>query len=205
MSDISYSQVVTDDGPDFETIYKLATTNCLKWPGRGGEVLGYQADPNKRFVVTKNQAGEVRRAVMRLVERQDEGHKGEPLLLLERTYPDSVTEEEKQRLMEHTIRRAAQMGVPCAFATEYYWNNGKAGQRGGVDMKAVLNDLSKRYGTEVDETVLQLLNRASNFGTDYLDSNAPGGAAGAGRVSYRGHNQKTDKEFENRFILMTPK
>lgn len=204
MSDISYSQVVTDDGPDFPSIYKLATTNCLKWPGYGGEVLGYQADPNKRFIVTKNQAGEMRRAVMRLVERQDEGHVGEPMLILERTYPDSVTEEEKQRLMEHTIRRAAQMGIPCGFATEYYWNNGRAGARGGVDMKAVLEDLSKRYGTEVEDKPVQLLNRASNFNCDYLDSDAPGGARGAGQVSYRGHKQKTDKAFENRFIVMTP-
>lgn len=206
MSDVAYSQVVTNDGPDFPTIYKQATTNCLKWPGYGGEVLGYQADPNKRFIVTKKEGGEMRRAVLRLVEREDEGHKGEPLLLLERTYPDAASEEEKQRLMEHTIRRAAQMGVPCAFATEYYWNKGgRVGARGGVDMQAVLQDLSKRYGTDVDEKVLQLMNRASNFGTDYLDSNAPGGAAGAGRVSYRGHREKTDKVFENRFIVMTPK
>ncbi len=205
MSDISYSQVVTDDGPDFSSIYKMATTNCLKWPGYGGEVLGYQADPNKRFILTKDQAGEMRRAVMRLVERQDEGHKGEPMLILERTYPDTVTEEEKQRLMEHTIRRAAQMGVPCGFATEYYWNQGRAGARGGVDMKAVLEDLSKRYGTEVEDKPVQMLNRASNFNCDYLDSNAPGGAAGAGRVSYRGHREKTDKAFENRFIVMTPR
>ncbi len=204
MSDISYSQVVTDDGPGFDQIFKLATTACLNWPGYGGEVLGYQADPNKRFLITKNQAGEHRRSVMRIVERQDEGHVGEPMLILERTYPDSATQEEKQRLMEHTIRRAAQMGVPCGFATEYYWNGGNEGARGGVDMKAVLEDLSKRYGTDVDDRAVQLLNRASNFSCDYLDSNAPGGAAGAGRVSYRGHKEKTDKAFENRFIVMTP-
>jgi hypothetical protein len=208
LADISYSQVVTDDGPDFPTIYKLATTNCLKWPGYGGEVLGYQADPNKRFVVTKNQAGEMRRAVLRLVERQDAEHKGEPMLILERTYPDRVTAEEKQRLMEHTLRRAAEMGVACGFATEYYWDASKTARGRGnglVDMNETLTDLAKRYDSQVDKKVLDLLNRASNFSTDYMDSAPPNGAAGAGQVSYRGHKEKTDKAFQNEFIVMTPK
>ena len=204
MGDISYSEVVSDDGPDMAAVFKMATTNCLRWPGEHGEVLAYMADANKRMIVTKNQGGEMRRALMRLVERQDPGHEGEPMLLLDRTYPDAVTQEEKQRLMEHTIRRAAGMGIACAFATEYYWDASKTGRRQIVDMNAVLEDLCKRYDTVVDKKIIKVMSRASNVKQEYLDSAPPNGAAGRGQVGIRRYGQQ-DNVFENEFVILQPK
>lgn len=204
MSDISFSQVVTDDARPYAEVFPLATKQCLAWPGTGGEALGYQADPNKRVVISKNDKGVQFRAVMRIVQRDDEGHAGDPMLLLERTYPDNVTQEEKQRLMEHTIRRAADMGIACGFATEYYWDASKTGRR-LMDMNAVLEDLSARYGTEVDKKIMKVTNRGGNFNQDYLDSAPPQGAEGRGRVGVRRYTGNQDQQFENEFIVMTPK
>ncbi len=204
LSDINYTEVTTDDGPSMSDIFTNATTACLSWPGYGGEVMAYGIDPNKRFMITRNSGGETRRAVLRIIERQDEGHVGEPLLLLERTYPDKVTEEEKQRLVEHTIRRAAEMGIGCAFATEYYWDASKTNRRAIIDMNKVIEDLCQRYDTKAEKKLIKAITRESNCNCEYPDS-APPTAGQRGQVTARHHKKKEDLQFENEFIIMTPK
>src|SRR3989442_15913393 len=109
LADLPYHQVTTNDALDLATQLRLAQTNCLanNYPA----VLAYCIDPNKRMIATKMAQGEGR-AILRLVERKDPGQAGKPMLLLERCYPDRVSEEEKQRFVEHGLRRAVDMGVP---------------------------------------------------------------------------------------------
>lgn len=215
LGDVDYTEVVSNDAPELSDIYKVSTTNCLSFPGYGGEVLAYAVDANKRMVMTQNAAGEPRRAVLRIVERQDEGFAGQPMLLLERTYPDTVSHEEKQRLVEHAMRRAEEMGISCAFATEYYWDASKTQRANIIDMNAVIDDLAKRYGYDSEVKVSVVKNRSSNMNVEYLDSAPLPNADARGRAGYRGFpNRHTagweqqigqDKDFDNEFVIMTPK
>lgn len=225
LSDVSYSQVVTDDGPDLPTMFSMTvdrnkTGACLNWPGSGGEGLAYWVDPNKRMIITRNEAGQERRVMMRIVERTDEGHKGEPMLIIEKAYPPAnANKEEKRRLIEHMLRRASSMGIACGFATEYYWDASKTSRFRGkadADMNEILLDLSKRYGTEVEKKEMTVVTRAGNAPLEYLDSDAQGRR---GNVSYRGWQNRTDlpqlhygatiqegpKEMENEFVVLQPK
>lgn len=215
LSDVSYSQVVTDDGPDLPTMFSMTvdrnkTGACLNWPGRAGEGIAYWTDPNKRMIITRNEAGQERRVMMRIVERTDEGHQGEPMLIIEKSYPPAgANKEEKRRLIEHMLRRSSSMGIACGFATEYYWDASQTSRFRGqadADMNEILLDLSKRYGTEVEKKELKVVTRAGNSALEYLDSDAPPGRRGT--ATYRGwqHNfNEESKEFENEFIVLEPK
>ncbi|MCK6548590.1 hypothetical protein L6R52_22270 [Myxococcota bacterium] len=204
IDDLSFSQVVTNDGPDLSTMYKLAVMQCLRgWP-QDTALMPYLVDANKRMIVTKNQAGEERRAIMRIVTRTDEGHVGEPMLVLERSYPDNQAEEEKQRLVEHMLRRAVEMGISAAYPTEYYWDASKTGRR-LLDMNAVLEDLNRRYDTTSEIKVTKVTNRAGNNNPEYIDSAPLNGAADAGNVQMRRYNGLEDKTYENKFLILTPK
>jgi hypothetical protein len=207
IDDLAYSEVITHDGPDLATMYRLATTNCLAgWP-HDVSLLAYCIDPNKRMIVTKNQAGEERRAMMRIVERQDPGHEGQPMLVLERTYPDRVSEEEKQRLVEHMLRRATEMGIPAAYPTEYYWDASKTqrGQGAGlIDMNRVIDDLNRRYHTKSEHLTIKVLNRAGNVATEYIDSAPLAGARDAGNVQMRKYQGRQDNAYENKFVILSP-
>jgi hypothetical protein len=215
LSGVSYSQVTTDDSPDLTTMYGMTvdrnkTGACLNWPGTGGEGMAYWTDPNKRMIITINEAGEERRVMLRICERQDEGHAGEPMLIIEKSYPDaSANQEEKRRLIEHMLRRASAMGIACGFATEYYWDASKTSRfqgRADADMNAILQDLSKKYGTSVEKKEMKLLTRMGNTALEYLDSDPPQGQRGV--RTYRGwhHNfQQDHKVFENEFIVLQPK
>lgn len=203
IDDLSYSQVVTNDGPDLSTMYRLATSQCLRgWP-QDAALLAYCVDANKRMIVTKNQAGEERRAMMRLVARTDEGHVGEPMLVLERAYPDNQTEEEKQRLVEHMLRRAVEMGISAAYPTEYYWDSAKTA-RHIMDMNRVLEDLNRRYDTTSKIEVTKVTSRAGNVNPEYIDSAPLGGVGNAGVVGIRRYNGQQDNTYENRFLILTP-
>ncbi len=205
IDDLAYSEVRTNDATDLTTMSKLARSNCLA--GDPPAVLAYCLDPNKRMIVTKNTAGEMRRAIMRLVERQDAGHEGQPMLLLERTYPDKVSQEEKQRLVEHMLRRAVDMGVPAAYATEYYFDTSKTsrGQSYGlVDMNDVLADLNARYGTTSEKIEVAYTNKAGNMANEYLDS-APPQANMRGVIGMRKYPGNVDTACLNEFVVLTPK
>ncbi len=217
LAGISYSRVVTDDGPDLPTMYAMTVDRaktgggCLNWPGGHGEGMAYWTDPNKRMIVTRNAAGQERRAMMRLVERQDEGHEGEPMLIIDKAYPPfEANHDEKRRLIEHLLRRASSMGIACGFATEYYWDASKTNRFSGhqqfADMNEILLDLCKRYGTEVDKKEMKLLTRMGNTGEEYMDSDPPQGQRGVATVRRWIHNfQQDSKVFENEFIVLVPK
>ncbi len=209
LDDLQYEQVITNDGPDLWTTVRLSTTDCLKWPGNGGEALAYAVDANKRMIVTRNAQNEARRAVLRLVERQDAGHRGAPLLLLERSYPRRATREEKQRLIEHALRRAQQMGVPFAMASEYYWDASQTDRfhaEPETDMNKVLGLLQERYQCATKLAELSLLTRAGNTQEEYLDSD-PVHRHNRGRPSVRrwsAHHRGDARVFENEFFLFEP-
>jgi hypothetical protein len=209
IDDLSYSQVTTYDRVDLAAMYRSINigTGCLRgWPNKT-DMLAYFVDANKRMVLTKNQAGEERRAMVRIVERQDEGHVGEPMLLLERAYPDTATDEEKQRLIEHTLRRALEMGIPAAFATEYYWDAAKTKRAATYrlqDMNVVLEDLNRRYDTTWEKLDLQVLNRAGNMPSEYLDS-APTNVNMRGEIGARYYQGNVDQTFQNEFVILEPK
>lgn len=209
IDDLSYSQVTTYDRVDLAAMYRSISigTGCLRgWPTKT-DMLAYFVDGNKRMVLTRNQAGEERRAMVRIVERQDAGHVGEPMLLLERAYPDTATDEEKQRLIEHTLRRAVEMGIPAAFATEYYWDAAKTRRAATYklqDMNVVLEDLNRRYGTTWEKVAIQVLNRAGNMPSEYLDS-APTNMNMRGEIGARYYQGNVDQTFENEFVILEPK
>ncbi|MBK6689583.1 MAG: hypothetical protein IPG45_34280 [Deltaproteobacteria bacterium] len=204
LSDIQYSEVTTTDNPSLTTMFNLIQKGGTCIAGSVGPLWAYIVDANKKYMVTAGAAGEQRRVIMRLVERQDAGHVGQPMLILERTYPDRTDSEERQRLIEHMVRRAADMGVACGFATEYYWDASKTGRAGIADMNKVIEDLCRRYGTVAEHKIMSATNRASNLKSEYLDSAPPNGAAGAGVVGVRTQNQQVDKVFENKFVVLTP-
>jgi len=204
LSDIQYSEVTTTDNPSLTTMFNLIQKGGTCIAGSVAPLWAYIVDANKKYMVTAGAAGEQRRVIMRLVERQDEGHVGQPMLILERTYPDRTDSEERQRLIEHMVRRAADMGVACGFATEYYWDASKTGRPGIADMNKVVEDLCRRYGTVAEHKIMKATNRASNLKSEYLDSAPPNGAAGAGVVGQRTHNGQADKIFENKFVVLTP-
>ncbi|MCK6545984.1 hypothetical protein L6R52_08950 [Myxococcota bacterium] len=207
IDDLQYSEVTTHDGPDLATMTRLASTNCLG--GNLTAILAYCLDPNKKMIVTKNQAGEERRAVVRLVERQDAGHVGEPMLVLERTYPDSASEEEKQRLVEHVLRRAAEMGIAAGYPTEYYWDvkatNRFAHNAAVQDTKKVLEDLERRYEATAERLTMKVVNRAGNMPREYIDSAPVGGAADAGNMQQRQYHSDQDLQYENVFVVLEPR
>lgn len=207
IDDLQYSEVVTTDGPDLATMVHLAGTNCLG--GDNASMLAYCLDPNKKMIVTKNQAGEERRSVVRLVERKDRGHVGEPMLVLERTYPDSASEDEKRRLVEHVLRRATDLGIPAAYPLEYYWDVGQTSRfrgHGDVhDTKKVIEDLNRRYGTTAEKRTMQVTSRAGNMGHEYIDSAPLAGAADAGNVQQRLYGGGKDVTYENHFMVLEPK
>jgi len=204
IDDLSFTEVTTNDGPDLDTIFRLGSANCLRgWP-HDPILLAYGIDANKRMIVTKNQAGEERRAMMRLVDRQDPGHVGQQMLVLERTYPDAAPEEEKQRIIEHTLRRATEMGIAAAFPTEYYWNASATGRR-LMDMNRVIEDLNRRYHTTSEEKVAEVKNRGGNLGQEYIDSAPTRGAAGAGIAEVRRYPGNRDHVYQNKFMILSPK
>jgi hypothetical protein len=204
IDDLSYTQVVTHDRLDLAAMYRgiAIGTGCLNhWPQKL-DFLAYCVDANKRMIMVKNQAGQERRAVMRLVERQDDGHVGEPMLLLERTYPDQATEEEKRLIIEHMLRRATDMGIAACYATEYY--KGAQTARRIADLDQVLEDLNRRYHTTSSTEWLWVLNRAGNMPQEYLDS-APRGRQMVGKVGERYYPGNADTKFENEFVILQPK
>ncbi len=204
INDLSYSHVVSDDGPSLGTINRLFT-NCVRWPS--AEAMAYMADANKRIIVTRNQAGEERRAVLRLVERMDVGHEGEPMLLLERSYPNEATRDEKQRLIEHTVRRAADLGVPVALPTEYYWDIRQTSRFQGSqveEMNDVIEGLQARYDMTARQEVLQVRNVAGNMASEYIDS-APPDVHHAGQMGVRRYPGNADTVYANKFVLLEPR
>lgn len=203
VNDLQYSEVISYDNAPASLLLELSTTNCLSWPARANSVMAYLFDPNKKVIVTESAKGEKRRAVLRLVERQDEGHVGEPMLLLERSYPNEASVEERQRLLEHTLRRGAAMGIAVCFATEYYWDASKTSRGLKTDMNKVLEDLCLKYGTDVEKKVITVLNRKSNMSEEYLDSDSPANIRGV--ASDRTHRGQADKAFENEFVILSPK
>ncbi len=209
LDDLSYTEIVTNDGPDLPTLHRLATTNCLANDGTG-PVMAYAIDPNKKMIITKNQNGEERRAVMRLVERTDKGHEGEPMLVLERSYPDAAANDEKRLLMEHVLRRAAAMGVAAAFPNEYYWDTSKTGRAQIANLNAELEDMERRYQMTMSrDVVTKVVNRATNLPQEYIDSAPLNGVANAGQVGIRRYPNAVgqpvvDTTYENRFMIFEP-
>jgi hypothetical protein len=215
IDDLAYSEVVTGDGPDLEKMLKLVSGTCIGG-GNDSALLAYCVDPNKRMIYTHGQNGENRRAVLRLVERQDQGHAGEPMLLLECPYPrGQITKDERHRLIEHALRRAADMGVSVAYPTEYYWDASKTSRFQGQavnDMNAVIEDLNRRYNTKLEmgpnnapTVALRVLNPAGNMPQEYIDSAPTQGARGAGQAEIRRYNGQQDHVYENRFVVLSPK
>lgn len=208
LDDLSYSQVITHDGPSLEMMLKLVSGTCIAGPADSA-FLAYCIDPNKRMIYTKNERGETRRAVLRLVERQDQGHVGEPMLLLECPYPrGTTTQEERQRLIEHALRRATEMGIPAAYPTEYYWDASKTGRFNGQvvnDMNAVIEDLNRRYGTTNEKKAVRVVSPAGNMPQEYIDSAPTRGAAGAGNAEVRRYPGTQDNAYENLFVILSPK
>jgi hypothetical protein len=207
LNDLAYSEVVTHDGPSLEMMMKLVSGTCIHGAADSA-FLAYCVDPNKRMIYTKNGRGETRRAVLRLVERRDPGHVGEPMLLLECPYPrGTTTKEERQRLIEHTLRRATEMGIPAAYPTEYYWDASKTGRFQGQtvnDMNAVIKDLNRRYSTVNEMKAVKVLNPAGNMDEEYIDSAPTQGADGAGNAEVRRYNSTRDHAYENMFVILSP-
>jgi hypothetical protein len=204
LADLPYHQVVTDDALDLGTQLRLAQTNCLN--GNLVAALAYCIDPNKRMIATKTGSGEGR-AILRLVDRKDPGNVGKPMLLLERCYPDRISEEEKQRFVEHALRRAVDMGVPIAYPTEYYWDASttQRGQAAGiVDMNRVIEDLTRRYNCEEQRVIVPFTIRAGNMNMEYLDS-APANINQRGLMANRIRQGQQDFEAINEFVVLTPK
>jgi hypothetical protein len=201
-----FTEVTTSDGTDLDTLYRLGSANCLKgWPN-DPILLPYAIDANKRMIVTKNQDGQERRAILRLVDRQDPGHVGEQVFVLERTYPDAAAEEEKQRVIEHALRRGAEMGIPVAYPLEYYWEASKTGRAGSIkDLNKVIEDLNRRYRTTSEQVVMKVKNRAGNMAQEYIDSAPLNGAQGSGVVGVRRYVGNQDTVYENKFMILTPR
>ncbi len=204
IDDLSYSHVISDDGWPLATFERLLK-DCVHWPSSAA--LAYLADANKRIIVTKGQGGQERRAVVRIVKRTDPGREREGMLVLERAYPDAQSQEEKGRLIEHTLRRALEMGISAAFPTEYYWDAAKTARgqaRGIVDMNAVIEDLNARYGTTAEKKVLTVVNPAGNTAEEYIDS-APKQIADRGQMQVRRYPGNADHQYQNEFMVLEPK
>jgi hypothetical protein len=203
IDDLPYSEVLTNDGPSLADIERLIVRlgTCVRWPS--SEALAFMVDANKRVVTTRNQAGEERRAILRLVERKDPGHEGQPMLVLERAYPDTQNADDKLRLMEHALRRAAEMKIPIGFPTEYYWDASKTG-RALRDMNAQLEDLNRRYGTTSKKEQLKVMSPAGNTPFEYIDS-APTSLQMVGQIGVRKYPGTQDNTYENIFLMLEPK
>jgi hypothetical protein len=210
IDDLAYSEALSTDRPDLATI-ETVLADCVKWPST--DAMGYLTDANLRFIVVHAADGRVCRAIMRLVERQDEEHRGEPLLILERAYPDAQGKDEKRRLMEHAVRRAGAMHVAVAFPAEYYWDASstrRGARKGIVDMNDVIEDLSRRYGTRIERRTLMVTNPAGLSPSIYIDS-APYDLAHIGRipsrktgVKARRYDGRVDNTYSNIFIVLDP-
>lgn len=207
-NDLSYTEVLSTDRPDLATI-EAVLADCVKWPST--DAMGYLTDANLRFIVTHAADGKVCRALMRLVERQDEGHLGEPVLILERAYPDAQGKEDKRRLMEHVVRRARAMNIAAAFPTEYYWDAAstrRGAKKGIVDMNDVIEDLDRRYGTAVERRTMTVTNPAGSSPSIYIDS-APYELSHIGRipsrrtgVKARRYDGRIDNTYTNIFMVL---
>jgi hypothetical protein len=207
-SDLAYSEALSTDRPDLATI-ETVLADCVKWPST--DAMGYLTDANLRFIVTRAADGKVCRAIMRLVERQDEGHRGEPMLILERAYPDAQGKDEKRRLMEHAMRRARALDIAVGFPTEYYWDaaSTRRGARKGIeDMNDVIEDLNRRYGTTVERRTMTVNNPAGLSPSIHIDS-APYELSHIGRmpsrktgVKARRYDGRVDNTYTNIFIVL---
>ncbi|HWS25816.1 MAG TPA: hypothetical protein VN259_04500, partial [Xanthomonadales bacterium] len=143
--------------------------------------------------------------------REDAGHRGEPMLILERAYPDAQDKEEKRRLMEHVVRRARAMNIAAAFPTEYYWDAAstrRGARKGIVDMNDVIEDLNRRYGTVVERRTLTVTNPAGLSPSIYIDS-APYELSHIGRmpsrktgVRARRYDGRVDNSYTNIFMVL---
>lgn len=208
IGDLACSEALSTDRPDLATI-EAVLADCVKWPST--DAMGYLTDANLRFVVTHAADGKVCRAILRLVERQDAGHRGEPLLILERAYPDAQDKEDKRRLMEHAVRRARAMDIAAAFPAEYYWDASstrRGAKRGIVDMNDVIEDLNCRHGTVVARRTLTVTNPAGLSPSIYIDS-APYELSHIGRipsrktgVKARRYDGRVDNTYTNIFIVL---
>lgn len=208
IDDLAYSEVLSTDRPDLATI-EAVLADCVKWPST--DAMGYLTDANLRFIVTHAADGKVCRAIMRLVERQDRGHLGQPMLILERAYPDAQGKEDKRRLMEHAVRRADALNIAAAFPTEYYWDAAstrRGARKGIVDMNDVIEDLNRRYGTTVERRTMTVTNPAGLSPSIYIDS-APYELAHIGRipsrktgVKARRYDGRVDNTYRNIFMVL---
>lgn len=208
IDELDYSEALSTDCPDLATI-ETVLADCVKWPST--DAMGYLTDANLRFIVTHATDGKVCRAIMRLVERQDAGHRGEPLLILERAYPDAQDKEDKRRLMEHAMRRARALNIAVAFPAEYYWDAAstrRGAKKGIVDMNDVIEDLNHRYGTVVARRTLTVTNPAGLSPSIYIDS-APYDLSHIGRipnrktgVKARRYDGRVDNTYSNIFMLL---
>ena len=205
VDDLNFYEVTTHDGPNLQTMFTLGNSNCLRWPG-STPVLGYMVDPNKRMIITRTAGGELRRSILRLVEQTGEND-GKPMLVLERTYPDSAGEEEKRRVMEHALRRAVELGVPIAYPTEYYAKpQGTARAALIRSLEAEIEDLKRKYPVDSQmEVVVSVRNAVSNVAQEYIDSAPTGGAAQAGVPQSRLYNGQAEVIYNNKFTVLTPK
>ncbi len=208
IDDLACSEVLSTDRPDLATI-EAVLADCVKWPST--DAMGYLTDANLRFIVTHAADGKVCRAIMRLVERQDPGHLGEPMLILERAYPDAQGKEDKRRLMEHAVRRARALNVAAAFPTEYYWDAAstrRGARKGIVDMNDVIEDLNRRHGTAVERRTMTVTNPAGLSPSIYIDS-APYELSHIGRipsrktgVKARRYDGRVDNTYSNIFMVL---
>jgi hypothetical protein len=208
IDDLAYREALSTDRPDLATV-EAVLADCVKWPST--DAMGYLTDANLRFIVTRATDGKVCRAIMRLVERQDPGHRGEPMLILERAYPDAQDKEDKRRLMEHAVRRARAMKIAAAFPTEYYWDAAstrRGAKRGIVDMNDVIEDLNRRYGSVVERRTLTVTNPAGSSPSIYIDS-APYDLSHIGRipsrktgVKARRYDGRVDNTYTNIFMVL---
>lgn len=165
---------------------------------------GYSAAPAARFAALS--AADVTDALERV-----EGHRGEPMLILERAYPDAQGKEDKRRLMEHLMRRARTMNIAAAFPTEYYWDAAstrRGARKGIVDMNDVIEELDQRYGTSVTRQTLTVTNPAGSSPSIYIDS-APYELAHIGRipsrktgVKARRYDGRVDNTYTNVFMVL---
>lgn len=208
IDDLACSEALSTDCPDLATI-EAVLADCVKWPST--DAMGYLTDANLRFIVTHGADGKVCRAIMRLVERQDAGHRGEPMLILERAYPDAQGKEDKRRLMEHAMQRARALNIAVAFPAEYYWDAAstrRGAKRGIVDMNDVIEDLNRRYGTVVARRTLTVTNPAGLSPSIYIDS-APYALSHIGKipsrktgVKARRYDGRVDNTYTNIFMVL---
>jgi hypothetical protein len=73
-----------------------------------------------------------------------------------------------------------------------------------ADMNKVIDDLNRRYNMASEKAVRTVTNRAGNMPTEYIDS-APHGLQNRGVAQARQYPSNVDTNYQNEFVVLTPK